>query len=161
MRKFQSIFAVNHRAFMLIELIIVMLMMSFLSIVILTRNPAGYVTLAGESETIRCRLRYVRNLALADDRDSWGLEITDDPGYQLVHKAIGPMPLPGGESLTALLPSGYTIDITRDDGANPDEIFFDRWGAPADGMDYFIIISETATGISETIRIVKHTGFIQ
>ena len=161
MRKLQSS-VINHQAFMLIELIIVLLLMTFLSIFFLTRNPSGHVTLAGESETLRSHLRYVRNLALADDNGSWWMEFTAGTSCQLVHKDLGPMPLPGEESLTALLPSGYTVDVTRADGVDPGEkIAFDRWGAPEGGTDYSLILSDTATGTSETIRILKHTGFIQ
>lgn len=159
MRKLQSPF-INHQAFMLIELIAVLLLMAFLSIFILTRNPAGHIRLPGESETLRSHLRYVRSLALADDTDSWKMEFISGTSYRLVHKVAGNMPFPGEKSLTHSLPSGYTLTIERDDGANPDEMFFDRWGAPADGMDYFVTLSETDTGISETIRILKNTGFI-
>ncbi len=162
MQKFQGIFAVNHRAFMLIELIIVMLMMAFLSIFILTRTPAEYAELAGESETLRSRLRYVRNLALADDNDSWRMEFTGGTSCQLVHKDFGPVPFPGADSLTAPLPVGYTAAVARDDGIDPGErISFDRWGAPAGDTNYSLILLDTDTGASETVRILKHTGFIQ
>jgi len=161
MRKIQSTDA-NHQAFMLIEVIIVLLLMAFLSIFILTRDPAGHATLAGESETIRARLRYVRNLALADDKDSWRMEFTGGSSCQLVHKDFGPVPFPGQESLSAPLPVGYTAAVARDDGIDPGKkIAFDRWGAPGGDTNYSLILLDTDTGASETVRILKHTGFIQ
>ncbi|MEZ4528636.1 MAG: hypothetical protein R2941_22200 [Desulfobacterales bacterium] len=160
MRNLQRPFA-NYQAFMLIELILVLLLMAFFSIFVLVRRPAGYAALAGESQTIRSHLRYVRNLALAGDTDSWQMEFPDSTSYRLVHKTAGSLPFPGEESLMHSLPSGYTLRIARDDGASPDQLFFDRWGAPAEGMDYFVTVSETETGASETVRILKNTGFIQ
>ncbi len=146
---------------MLIELIAVLLLMAFLSIFLLTRRPDGQFTLAGESQTIRSHLRYVRNLALAGDTDSWQMEFVNGTFYKLVHKTAGSLPFPGEETLTHSLPAGYTLRIARDDGASPDHLFFDRWGGPPEGMDYFVILSETDTGASETIRILKNTGYIQ
>ena len=161
MRKFQGTVG-NHQAFMLIEVIIVLLLMAFLSIFILTRDPAGHATLAGESQTLRSRLRYVRNLALADDKDSWRMEFAGGTSCQLVHKDFGPVSFPGEESLTVPLPAGYTLDVARDDGIDPGEkISFDQWGAPAGNTNYSLILLDTGTGASETVRILKYTGFIQ
>ncbi len=161
MRKYQ-IPAGNRHAFMLIELIAVLMMMAILCVFILSRDPDNSIKLSAESDILRSHLRYVRNLALSDDSGDWQFELMGTNAYKLTDNNSGDVLLPGESSAVHTLPDAFTLEISRDDGIDPGgKIVFDSWGSPPGGTGYSLTLTDSSSGKSRIIRIVKHTGFVK
>ncbi len=137
--------------FTLIEVIVVVLLVSILSVVIVGRGGGSNARLVAETERLQSHLRYAQTLGLANNTVEWGIVITEG-GYSLsVEKddIARPVRLPGVETASYTFPDG--IGVTAGTGT----VIFDEWGSPGDSS---ITITLSDGAYSSSITIEAETG---
>lgn len=146
---------INNRGFTLIELIAVLVLITVVSAVAMSRvTGMNEARLVSEIDTLKGHLRYAQSLAFNDIQPfQWGINISGT-AYTLVRfdsvnsTTTNPLNLPNESSFTHSFTGSITASVT---GTNP--VLFNEWGNPG----------STATTISiggETITITANTGFI-
>jgi hypothetical protein len=152
--------SIHQESFTTIEILSVLIILSIITAVIVSRVGVGGAQVTSEAGIIKAHLRFSQYLAISNDIYSWRITFSSgSPDFYTlsrVNKSDGtettPINLPNEGSPTRALPS--PVSITAGLGA----VTFDEWGSPGTG-NQSITLSDGA-GNSETITIVKNTGFI-
>jgi prepilin-type N-terminal cleavage/methylation domain-containing protein len=135
--------------FSLIEVIVVLLLISILSMVVMNRDGGSNARLVGETDKLRGHLRFAQILGMANNTDRWTVEITTG-GYGLEKNGTpAAVSLPASGSADYQFPSG--IRVTEGAGS----IHFDEWGSPGNST---LVITLSDGSYSSTITIDTETG---
>jgi len=168
----------NDKGFTLIEVIAVLIILSIIAVVVISRGgSSAEATLKSSAEALKGHIRFAQMKALNSDAPncaaSVGMVISSG-GYTMF-TIIGPtdcasanVVLPGAESSSGVnLPGG----IVFTDTTLPLTFYFDRWGrpsitaptvttsTPADD-NITMKLSHPSVTQPETITITKNTGFV-
>ncbi len=131
----------------MIEVLAVLIVLAVVTTVVLSQTPAINRDAYAQAAIIRSHLRFAQSLAMSNSADTWGISFTAN-SYTLFQNGLpAPINLPNDSSSTHNLPNG--VVITGGIGT----IEFDEWGSP--GPDTI-----TITLNSETVSVIRHTGFI-
>jgi len=140
----------GHRAFTLIEVIAVLLVLGILAAAAVGRVLSTQHDLVAQTDIVKSHLRFAQMKALNDDTATWGIAFAGN-SYTLYYEgAPSAVGFPGESSSTRSLPSGITI-------TNPVTVHFDLWGSPG-VSDVSLILSDG--GATASITIAGSTGFI-
>jgi prepilin-type N-terminal cleavage/methylation domain-containing protein len=154
----------NSGGFTFIELITVLLIVGILAAV--AASATFYRTdareLGPQVELFKGHLRYAQAMAMQSDKN-WGIFVIDGSTYCLFRdgNTDNRILLPGENSLTYSLPSGFTISP-----AGAVVSFSSGWGVPSANASGSPVAASNITGTmakgsdSATITIMKNTGFI-
>jgi len=138
---------INQRAFTILEVIAVMMIIGVLSAIAVVRfiSVENY-SAAAEVDILKTHLRYVQFRALSDN-STWGMSFNGNSYTMLRDGITAPYNLPNEGSPTHTLPAGVTV--------SGGTVTFDDWGSP--GTSNISIYISPAGG---TITITRNTGFI-
>lgn len=138
---------INQRAFTILEVIAVMMIIGILSAIAVTRFiSAEKYSAAAEADILKTHLRYVQFRALSDN-STWGMSFNVNSYTMLRDGNTAPYNLPNEGSATHTLPSGVTV--------SGGTVTFDEWGSPGTSS-----ISISISPAGGTITITRNTGFI-
>jgi MSHA pilin protein MshC len=155
--------------FTVIEIIAVLLLISIIAVVTISRfTSTAYYKAASEAEIIKANIRYAQFRAMSDadttygvNNATWGISLSGN-SYTLQHNgAPATTNFPGESSPTHNFPGG--VSITAGAGTT---ITYNVWGIPVDPSgtpitnNVTIIISETNGTSPQTITVTQNTGFI-
>ncbi|MFH1975708.1 MAG: type II secretion system protein [Pseudomonadota bacterium] len=161
----------NNRGFTLIEVIAVLVILSIIAAVIISRGMStAEVNLKAQTEVLKSHIRYAqfRNMnmksATALCNASFGISIdTGLNSYSMFKDCVeaDTVILPGADSDTVSLPN---VNLSSSSAF----ITFDDWGVPCtDSSGTTLATSDITITLSsagapnETITITKNTGFVQ
>jgi MSHA pilin protein MshC len=142
--------------FTLVEVIAVLVLLSVLGAVVVSRVTMPDYDLRVETEKFKTHLRFCQFKALSDSDNqtitSWGINFPGGNSYTLTRNgSTAPISLPNESSPTRTLEGGVTF------AGVPGAITFDGWGSPG-AVD--ITISLTKSGQSQSVVINRNTGYI-
>ncbi len=156
----------NDRGLTLLEIIVVMILISIVTAVILTRTmdiPA--VSTAASTSSVKAHLRYAQAMAMKQNSYLWGIKC-DGSEYWLFRtpKQDGYVTDPGDQNTALYLPGEDAAKLPAS-GLGAFTLYFDGYGRPrqyvsADGDTAPITSALTITLGGETIQISPETGFI-
>lgn len=150
----------RENGFSLLELAVTLTISGFLVAFSITRYLDNELVLMSEVETFKSHVRFVRQLAIANEPNQWEMGILGT-GYRLLRDGVeSQVALPGQNDALRSFPPGIEISV-RYQGANVSKVTFDEWGGPLGDSDYFVEISDTNSGESAAFRIVSNTGAIR
>jgi MSHA pilin protein MshC len=146
--------------FTTIEVISVLIIMSVVAAVVVSRVSVVPAEISSEAGIIKAHLRFAQYLALSNDLYSYRVTFAsgapDFYSLSKIEKSSGTVTtninLPNEDSPTHLLPP--SINITAGLG----DVTFDEWGSP--GPANRSITLSDGSGHSETITISQNTGYI-
>jgi prepilin-type N-terminal cleavage/methylation domain-containing protein len=144
------------RGFTTVEVITVLVIISILSAVAVTRivTPRSF-SLAAEADIVKTHLRYVHFRALSDV-GTWGVSFAGSSYTVMRDGSIAGYRLPNEDSPTHTFPSGITTTEAV--------VTFDEWGTPVDGARNPVMSDITVhiSGGGETVpvTVTKGTGFV-
>lgn len=160
----------NNKGFTLIEAIAVLVIISIIAAVVIARGgSSAEATLKSSAEALKGHIRFAQMRALNSDAPncaaSVGMVITSTSYsmFRITDTCANTtnVVLPGAENTSAVtLPSGMSVSAT------PTTFTFDRWGSPhpsddGTGTSTNIPLTISYAGSSESITIMKNTGFVQ
>jgi len=140
----------DDRAYTLIEIIAVLLVIGILAAVAVSRFLSARQDLVAQADIAKAHLRFAQLKALNDDTASWGIAFAGDSYTLQYNGAAAGISLPGENSNTRALSSGITI-------TTPLTVSFDSWGSPGTSN---IPITLSDGGATTTITITGNTGHI-
>ncbi|MCK9276011.1 MAG: prepilin-type N-terminal cleavage/methylation domain-containing protein [Syntrophales bacterium] len=142
--------SLRQKGFTFIEIIAVIVVLGIVAVVAVgvVLSQASFA-LYSEMDILKSHLRFVQYRALSDNVP-WSVRFDGNSYTVLRDGEVWPHSLPNEDSSTHALPSGYSVSGTT--------VIFDEWGSPGDSD---ISITLSGGGGSQSIRITKHTGFIQ
>jgi len=159
----------NHRAFTILEVLIVLTLIAVFAAIAVARQPSTHVTLKARKLALEAHIRYAQMRAMNSD-SRWGIAI--DPNTDQVYWLFEEIDtdttqqrlLPGEDGITVdLTAKGISISVS---GTN--SFRFDDWGRPLSGGAYFTddlnLVLQKDVGsetISETLVVTAETGFVQ
>jgi prepilin-type N-terminal cleavage/methylation domain-containing protein len=161
----------NNRGFTLIEAIAVLVIMSIIAAVVISRgDSSATATIKSSAEALKGHIRFAQMRALNSDApdcaasvgmtvsgSSYSMfRITGSTGCGTTENVV----LPGAQNSSGVtLPSGMTVSAT------PSTFSFDRWGRPhpdaigtAASVDIPLTVSYA--GMSESVTITRNTGYV-
>lgn len=143
--------------FSLLEMVMVLVLLSILTVVVLSRHISG-VELSANTQVLAAHIRYAQLHSMNTDQ-SWGITYDDvENAYWLFANGNtgSPIPLPGQTTAKVSLDTeGISI-------SPPFELSFDGWGRPssdAAGTGTLTLTLTKPGHIDEKIEIIKETGF--
>jgi prepilin-type N-terminal cleavage/methylation domain-containing protein len=148
---------VNQRGFSMIEMVVVLIIMTIMASLIMSRGTTGNDLIA-QTEILKSHLRYAQIKAMNDTDVStpggWGIHLPNNSSYTLYRdNATANDILPGETAQTHTLPSGITVST---DCANS-TCNFNEWGSPGATTLTMTLTQGTSTS---TISITRNTGFV-
>lgn len=153
-----------YSGFTIIETIVTLIILGIISAVIITGNVLSKkdIDIQGWQDIIKSHLRYAQAKAMNTDQ-VWCIASAGGNQYWLVRSSdtTTRIILPGEDSDTVTLPSGWAIQI------GTGLVAFDGWGSPyasatLGGTTQEITVTLTPSGASaRTMKIIANTGFIQ
>jgi prepilin-type N-terminal cleavage/methylation domain-containing protein len=147
--------------FSFFELIAVLLLISILILVVLSRQNIDNKDLVYETGVLESNIRYVQQLALLKDQND--LRISFEAGTYTVSDMSADVTyvLPNENSSTHLIHSEVEIKIIAEGGEKVFNLDFDKWGGISKDKDYTVTLTDRRTAQSKSFRIIKNTGYIQ
>jgi MSHA pilin protein MshC len=156
--------AADDSGFTILEIVAVLLVLSVVSAVVVSRQRLPSLHVNTWADRVRCQLRYAQTRAMTSD-SVWGLTFNGN-SYALFRNgnAADLVQLPGEPAALVTLPVGLTVPLAV--------VAFDTWGAPyldaaattvqPPGPPRAIVLSSSLSAPSETqsITITPGTGFI-
>ena len=148
--------------FSLLEILVVLLVLSILSGMVVTRSREGDLNLATEAEILKSHIRYVRHLALVNDVHSWEIRFeTDRYGLYRDGSPAG-LAFPGEAASTRTLRTGISLALSASEsGAAVGNLRWDKWGRPINAEVLLLTMTDAIREQSLNFRIHPETGFIQ
>lgn len=148
--------------FSLLEILVILLVLSILAGMVVTRSRKDDFNLATEAEILKAHIRYVRHLALINDVHSWEIRFEADRYTLFRNGSSAGLSLPQEDSATHLLKAGIEVDLsTSETGAAVGNLRWDKWGRPVNAADLRLTMTDTLQGQSLDFRILQETGIIQ
>lgn len=170
----------NENGFTLIEVIAVLVILSIIAVVVISRGgSSAEATLKSSAEALKGHIRFAQMKALNSDAPACDASVsmtisgTSYSMFTITGPLITPgtpnctpVPaiLPGAQSSSVNLPTGITITITATPATST--FSFDRWGRPhsnADGTgtSSTILLTLKYVGLpDEEITITQNTGYV-
>jgi len=141
-------FPKKNQGFTLLEIIMVLILVSILTAVAVSRLGTADQDRRAETERLKLSLRFAQYLAMTNNTATWAVSLASGSYSLLKNGAAAPINFPGTSSATHNLGGGVTIT------AGTGTVTFDEWGSA--GTANTVI---TLSG-AETITITRNTGFI-
>jgi len=139
----------NREGFSLIEVIVVVVLLSVMSVIIINRGTGSNARLMAETGKLRSHLSFTQSLGLANNIDVWELAISSD-GYTMQRNgSTSVLRMPGLGSAVYSFPDGIGVS------AGAATVTFDEWGSPGDTT---LVITLSDGTYSSTITIEAETG---
>jgi prepilin-type N-terminal cleavage/methylation domain-containing protein len=160
------------RGFTMIEMVMVLIVLSILTVVVASRFATSGNELMVETDGLKSSLRYAQIQALNDDTADWGIHFPDATTYRLYkNNADAPSMIPvkgtPGDPETLACPKNchkLQGNVQIASGVGTTVRFDKKWGRPVDGSGNPIVadisLSLTQGSQSRPITITKNTGFI-
>ena len=148
--------------FSLLEILVVLLVLSILSGMVVTRSREGDLDLATEAEILKSHIRYVRHLALLNDVHSWEIRFETDRYSLYRNGSPAGLAFPNETASTRTLRAGVSLAVSMSEtGATAGDLRWDKWGRPVNGEALLVTLTDVVRGQSLDFRIHPETGFIQ
>lgn len=136
--------------FTMIELIAVLVIMTILGAVAISRLSNNDTAVIGQVAVVKSHIHFAQMMAMKSNV-SWGI-LSSSTSYTLKKNgATSTVFFPSEGSPTHSLPSGITVTFST----NP--LMFDQWGSPGTS-DVTVTITNGATSI--TITVSRNTGLV-
>ncbi|MGD8366419.1 MAG: type II secretion system protein [Desulfobacterales bacterium] len=156
----------NDRGLTLIEIIVVMVLISIVTAVILTRTmDIPVVSTAASAASVKAHLRYAQTMAMKQNAYLWGIKC-DGTDYWLFRtpKQENYATDPGDQNTALFLP-GEDVDKVPASGMSAFTLYFDGYGRPrqyvsADGDTAPITSVLTITLEGGSLQVSPETGFV-
>jgi MSHA pilin protein MshC len=156
----------NDRGMTLVEIIVVMILISIVSAIVLTRImdiPA--VSTTATVEIVKAHLRYAQSMAMKQNNYLWGLKC-DGNDYWLfrTERRDDYTTVSGDQDTPIYLPGEDNQKLPASGMSAFDAVYFDAYGRPRQydsGKTVLLTSSLNITVGGETIQISPETGFIE
>ena len=136
--------------FTILELVVVLLLMGFLSAVAIPRMRNTSVAVVAEADMLRANLRYAQSLAASANAAQWSVQFAVD-SYALQRNGVTSLiRFPGQSSSTHMLANG--VQVTGGTGT----LIFNALGAPA--TTHVITLSDGTR--TESVVVTGFTGLV-
>ena len=155
----------NKRGYTFFEIMVVLVMVSIILVIIISRLSTTDVELSAQSEVIKTHLRYAQATAMSTDT-VWGLHCDNASTYWLIRDGSNAnlihLPAEDNDSIN-LGAAGFSLEAFT--------LAFDSWGIPytdasatagqeLTGASAAADITLTHSGNTKTITITPNTGFV-
>ncbi len=159
----------NKNGFTVIELIMVILVISILAVVIITRSGSYYpIKLNGAGEKLLSDIRYAKRLAMTNHR-TYGISFNVAGNSYIVYDGTSATPVDDPHRPGKDLEIDYDehtyydgIEITSASFGGTNELKFDSFGVPYDGDDNELAADSTVIlscrGNDFTVTVTARTG---
>lgn len=159
----------NNRGFTLIEAIAVLIIISIIAVVVMSRGDSSAdAILKSSAEALKGHIRFAQMRAMNTTSSistcdaSFGMKMTGNNYFMFKDCSdIDEVILPGAQSSNGVnLPSGMSVSSSES------TFTFDRWGRPCTDLQGNTLATDDITlilsyaGMSESIKITKNTGFV-
>lgn len=152
----------KRNGFSLFEILVILLVLSILTGMVVTRSRKDDFNLATEAEILKAHIRYVRHLALVNDVHSWEIRFEPDRYTLYRNGSAAGLSLPNEDSATHLLKAGVEVSLSAfETGVGVGNLRWDKWGRPVNAADLRLTMTDTLQGQSLDFRILQETGIIQ
>lgn len=154
--------APTRRAFTLMEVIAVLVIMGITAVGLTMYQRVGYYSAEREADLLKSRIRYTQARAMGNN-ESWGIACTGSAYYQFKGSNTGARSaFPGASGDTYNLPDGV--------GASQFVLSFDAWGTPyanaaqssplSSTLDISLTYSSGGTTETASVNVTPVTGFV-
>lgn len=171
---------INHRGFTMVEIVVVLIVLSIVSVIVASRFSTGGNELMIETDGLKSSLRFAQIQSLNDDTDDqkikWGINFPPNNTSYILYKNGSPavdkdsrpvmIPVKIPDSVEDPPPNNThklqgNVTVVSGMGTT---VTFDKWGRPIDlagnPATNDINITLTQGTESKIITITKNTGFI-
>jgi len=147
--------------FSFFELIAILLLISVLILVVLSRQNMDNKDLVYETNVLKSNIRYVQQLSLLKDQSDLRISFASGTYTLSDINADVTYVLPNENNSTHRIHSDVEIAIVAAGGENIFHLDFDKWGGISKDSDYTVTLTDRRTAQAESFQIIKNTGYIQ